>query len=165
MFNILLSTARFHFTPYPAAPALPIPVSTCYLMLSVEFKTTFHLFPPYRAEQLISMVLINHFPSTTPPKRVILKSYFDPFTVTSGVSSELSHQLSSLLWAPRSMLALAFASTSPFCQFLFHLFTLMIHCFCHEKASNWDQAWHKRTVTAVMKLKDTCSLEEKLWQT
>ena len=61
MFNILLSTASFHFTPYPTAPTLPIPVSTCYLTLSVEFKTTFHLFPPCRAEQLISMLLINHF--------------------------------------------------------------------------------------------------------
>ena len=47
MFNILLSTARFHFTPYPAAPALPIPVSTCYLMLSVEFKTTFPFYNGY----------------------------------------------------------------------------------------------------------------------
>ena len=170
MFNILLSTARFHFTPYPTEPTLPIPVSTCYLTLSVEFKTTFHLFPPCRAEQLISMLLINHF---------LINCSLNHSTQTGDLEELfwlIYSDIKGLLWAlPPTLLPalspteragfglcihISLPSVSFFFfggalirrtwaphergpsvwahQFLFHLFTLMIHCFRHEKASNWD---------------------------
>ena len=169
MFNILLSTARFHLTPYPIAPTPPIPVAICYLRLSVEFKITFLLFPHCRAEQLISMVLINHF---------LMNCSLNHSTQTGDLEElfqPIYSDIKGLLWALPSTLLPSLSPTE--CVG----FGLCIHIsppsvsfspfhFDDTLLPPWEGkqlglCLHRWTVTAAMKLKETCSLEEKLWQT